>query len=81
MSNSKFPGPGTYSSKNKNWEKDMQTTIKSRKSIFYDDDLMKTKHCISPQTYLPATKIQENKRFSGITFGKGMRINKLDICK
>jgi len=59
----------------------MQTTLKSRNSIFYDDDLIKTKHCISPQTYLPPTKIQENKRFSGITFGKGFRVNKFTSSK
>lgn len=58
------------------WEKDLQTTIKSRKMIFYDEDVTKSKHCISPQTYLPPTKLQENNRFSGISFGKGLRSEK-----
>lgn len=71
----RFPGPGTYTNKDKRWNKDIQTTIKSRNTFFYDNDLKKLKHCISPQKYLPKTKLQENKRFSGITFGKGFKFN------
>ena len=72
----KFPGPGAYANNDKKWDKDLQTTLKSRNSIFYDDDVMKSKHCISPQTYLPSTKILENSRFTGITFGKGLKMPK-----
>ena len=80
--NMKFPGPGSYTDKQSSkWNKDIQTTLKSRQSIFYDDDVMKAKHCISPQTYLPPTKIQENKRFSNITFGKGIKLNKIQTSK
>lgn len=41
--------------------------------FFYDEDIAKQKHCISPQKYLPATKIVENNRFTRITFGIGNR--------
>ena len=83
MGNSKFPGPGAYSNfgKDLKWNKDIPTTMKFRRSIFYDDDLMKSKHCISPQTYLPPTKIQENNRFSGISFGKGNKLMKIQTSK
>jgi len=54
----------------------MQTTLKSRQMFFYHEDVIKSKHCISPQTYLPPTKIQENNRFTNITFGIGTRIAK-----
>ena len=74
----RFPGPGSYSDKGSaKWNKDIGTVLKSRQSIFYDDDVMKSKHCISPQTYLPATKIQQNKRYSDITFGKGVRLKQI----
>ena len=78
----RYPGPGAYvNNDNKNWNKDLQTTLKSRTSIFYDDDIMKSKHCISPQTYLPPTKIQQNARFTGITFGKGPKVVKIQTSK
>jgi len=51
----------------------MQIELKSRQSIFYDDDVQKSIHCISPQTYLPSTNIQQNHRFRKITFGLGKR--------
>lgn len=59
----------------------MQTTLKSRKLFFYDEDVNKSKHCISPQTYLPSTKLQENTRFSGISFGKGMKLKEKETSK
>jgi hypothetical protein len=51
--------------------------------MFYDDDLMKSKHCISPQTYLPDTKIVEINRFRNISvsFGKGERSPNINPCK
>jgi hypothetical protein len=51
----------------------MQVTIKSRQMFFYDEDIAKAKHCISPQTYLPSTKMVENNRYDNITFGVGKR--------
>jgi hypothetical protein len=44
--------------------------------FFYDEDVIKSKHCVSPQKYFPNMKLQENKRFSNITFGKGQKMNK-----
>jgi hypothetical protein len=41
--------------------------------FFYDEDLAKQKHCVSPQKYLPSTKIVQNLRFTNITFGCGNR--------
>lgn len=48
-------------------------TIKSRTMFFYDEDIAKSKHCVSPQKYLPSTKIVENLRFTTIGFGIGGR--------
>jgi len=42
-------------------------------SFFYDDDVKQHEHCISPQTYLPSTKLTENLRYTHINFGKGTR--------
>ena len=41
--------------------------------MILDEDLAKQKHCISPQKYLPSTKIQQSWRFNKITFGIGGR--------
>jgi hypothetical protein len=71
----RFPGPGTYTNKDIKWKKDIQTTIKSRHSAFIDDDLKKHNHSASPQSYLLKFKLQESKRFSGISFGKGYKFN------
>jgi len=68
-----YPGPGAYKPLIGNWNKDMQTTLKSRQFFFYDEDIQNSKHCISPQTYLPSTKIQQSLRFTNITFGLGCR--------
>jgi hypothetical protein len=43
--------------------------------FFYDEDVIKSKHCISPQKYFPPTKLLENKRFSNITFPKSPRMS------
>jgi hypothetical protein len=43
--------------------------------FFYDEDVAKSKHCISPQKYLPSTKLEQNLRFSKIGFGIGERNN------
>jgi len=59
----------------------MPIALKSRQTIFYDDDIQKSKHCISPQTYLPTTKIQESHRFTKITFGLGGRSPNINECK
>ena len=56
-------------------------TLKSRVMFFYDEDLAKQKHCISPQKYLPSTKITENLRFTKIGFGVGDRISNDNQCK
>jgi hypothetical protein len=47
--------------------------LKSRVMFFYDIDLAKQKHCVSPQKYLPSTKSVENLRFTKIGFGYGER--------
>ena len=47
--------------------------LKSRVMFFYDEDVAKQKHCISPQTYLPSTKQTENLRYTKIGFGYGGR--------
>jgi hypothetical protein len=70
---SKFPGPGAYDVIGNTWKLDAPVSIKSRIMFFYDEDLMKQKHCISPQKYLPSTKIVENLRFTKIGFGMGTR--------
>ena len=76
-----FPSPDKYNVRNdSSWKKDMQVKIKSRILYFYDEDILKQKHCISPQTYLPSTKIQENCRFNNITFGKGDRSPNENPC-
>lgn len=41
--------------------------------FFYDLDIAKQKHCVSPQKYLPSTKSLENLRFTKIGFGYGER--------
>ena len=69
----KFPGPGTYRIGRDNLQNDIPITIKSRRFFFYDDDLKKTKHCVSMQRYHPNTKLEENLRFRTITFGIGGR--------
>ena len=38
-------------------------------------------HCISPQTYLPSTKITENLRFTKVNFGFGERSPRENTCK
>jgi len=48
--------------------------------FFYDEDLRKQKHCISPQTYLPSTKSTENLRFTKIGFGIGKKISTPNEC-
>ncbi len=60
------------------WNKDMPTSLKSRQMFFYDEDIQKAKHWISPQTYLPSTKIQQNNRYTKITFGLGNRSSQLN---
>jgi hypothetical protein len=42
--------------------------------LIVDIDLSYKKHCISPQKYLPSTKIQQNLRYTNIGFGKGNRV-------
>jgi hypothetical protein len=58
----------------------MPITIKSRQFFFYDEDLAKSTHCISPQKYLPDTKPIENARYRNITFGKGDRAGMDNPC-
>jgi len=58
----------------------MQTVLKSRQVIFYDDDIKNSIHCISPQTYLPSTKIQQSHRFTKVTFGLGFRSPNINTC-
>jgi hypothetical protein len=41
--------------------------------FFYDEDVANSKHCISPQKYLPSTKMEQNWRFTKIGFGIGGR--------
>jgi hypothetical protein len=48
-------------------------SLKSRIMFFYDEDLAKQKHCVSPQKYLPNTKPVENMRYTKIGFGVGGR--------
>jgi hypothetical protein len=61
----------------------MPIKIKSRIKYFYNDDLIKQRHCISPQKYLPDTKLLENLRFRNlsISFGKGTRSPNANPCK
>ncbi len=54
--------------------------LKSRYMFFYDEDVKNQKHCISPQTYLPSTKITENWRFTKISFGKGKKLSCDNEC-
>lgn len=51
----------------------MPVKLKSRLMFFYDEDIAKQKHCISPQKYFPSTKLEQNLRFKNITFGIGKR--------
>jgi hypothetical protein len=60
--------------------KRLPVALKSRIKFFYgkvllisDDDVKQKEHCISPQTYLPKTKLTENLRFSQVIFGIGGR--------
>jgi hypothetical protein len=41
--------------------------------FFYDEDIQKSKHCVSPQKYNPSQRIVENWRYNNITFGIGGR--------
>lgn len=54
-------------------EKSLPIKLKSRIFYFYDEDLAKQKHCISPQTYLPSTKMEQSWRYTKLSFGKGNR--------
>lgn len=67
------PGVGTYNINKKALYIDIPVTIKSRKLMFYDEDLKKKQHCVSMQRYHPKTECEENKRFSNISFGIGER--------
>ena len=70
----KYPGPGQYNVLGNSWKLDAPVSLKSRIMFFYDEDIAKQKHCISPQKYLPSTKIVENLRFTKIGFGLGGRV-------
>ena len=69
----RFPGPGTYKVTRENLLTDIPIKLKSRLGFFYDDDLKKTKHCVSMQKYNPSTKLEQNLRYTSITFGVGGR--------
>jgi len=69
----KFPGPGTYKVQKDFWKEKQKNALKSRIMFFYDEDIQKKKHCISPQKYLPSTKLTENLRFTNVGFGFGLR--------
>lgn len=77
----RFPGPGAYKANDSIWNRDIPVVIKSRHFFFYDEDIQKSKHCISPQTYLPDTKIQQNNRYAKISFGMGGRSPNINTCK
>jgi hypothetical protein len=79
-----YPSPDKYNiRKEDSWKAKVPVTIKSRTKFFYDEDLKKFEHCISPQKYLPDTKIVENLRFRNlsISFGKGNRSPNANPCK
>lgn len=72
-----YPGPGTYDYK-EGMIKNIPILIKSRTMFYYDEDVAKAKHCISPQKYLPSTRILQNLRYSKIGIGIG---NRFEISK
>jgi hypothetical protein len=77
----KNPGVGVYELRtDKSWNKDIPVKLKSRQSFFYDDDIAKNAHCISPQTYLPNTKCIENARYRTVGFGVGLRSQSDNPC-
>jgi len=41
--------------------------------MFIDKDIQESKHCISPQKYLPNTRQEQITRFTNISFGFGPR--------
>jgi hypothetical protein len=47
--------------------------VRSRLMFYYDQELLEKKHCISPQKYLPSTKVQQILRYTTIGFGQGER--------
>lgn len=71
--NNKAPGPGSYNINKNTLKIDLPVTIKSRKCMFYDDDLKKKIHCVSMQKYHPNTILQQNTRYTTISFGIGER--------
>jgi len=74
------PGPGNYHVKNINLTGKVPIALKSRIKYFYDEDIKQHEHCISPQTYLPSTKLTENLRYTSASFGKGIRTPNENVC-
>lgn len=80
-SNLLVPGPGTYlPTQTDNLDHKLPVKLKSRIMFFYgkstiilDEDIMKQKHCISPQKYLPSRKAVEPGRYRELSFGLGKR--------
>ena len=69
----KTPGVGTYNISTKQNTSKIPIKIKSRVCFFYDDDLRKTKHCVSMQRYSPKMDLVQGRRFHNISFGIGGR--------
>lgn len=74
------PGPGTYNMQGDPNKGHIPIVIKSRVRLFYEDDLAKQQHCLSPQKYHPLTKLEENLRYRNITFGYGNRSPSENPC-
>lgn len=81
MTHKANPGPGEYSVSSKENRLLIPIKIKSRRGFFYDEDLRKTKHCVSMQKYNPNDVLERNLRYTKITFGIGGRSPNENICK
>jgi hypothetical protein len=67
-----LPGPTDYKITSK-WLKTSPITIKSRKFMYYEEDIKKRSHCISPQKYnIKDNNFMKNSRFLNIGIGIGL---------
>lgn len=76
----KPPGPGAYCLSTKENKQLIPITIKSRQRFFHEDYLKTRIHCVSMQKYYPDEKVEQNQRFTKITFGMGYKIPSENIC-
>lgn len=69
------PGVGSYNLRKDENPGYLPITIKSRNGFYYDDDIKKKKFTVSMQRYRPLYDLVERRRFDGVGFGYGNKMN------